>query len=89
MSDIKNLKGLTPEQVEESRKKYGNNIVTPSKRVSMWKLFFEKFNDPIIKILIVAAVVSLGISFVEGGFEEPIGIFIAIFLATAQSAAAS
>ncbi|MBP3353509.1 MAG: cation-translocating P-type ATPase [Bacteroidales bacterium] len=85
MSDIKNLKGLTPEQVEESRKKYGNNIVTPSKRVSMWKLFFEKFNDPIIKILIVAAVVSLGISFVEGGFEEPIGIFIAIFLATGIS----
>lgn len=82
---MKNLRGLTPEQVEESRKKHGNNIVTPSKRVSMWKLFFEKFNDPIIKILIVAAVVSLGISFVEGGFEEPIGIFIAIFLATGIS----
>ena len=85
MNEAPKVTGLTPEQVEESRKKYGNNIVTPSKRVSMWKLFFEKFNDPIIKILIVAAVVSLAISFVEGGFEEPIGIFIAIILATGIS----
>ena len=85
MSNTEKLTGLTPEQVEESRKKHGTNIVTPSKRVSMWKLFFEKFNDPIIKILIVAAVVSLGISFVEGGFEEPIGIFISIILATGIS----
>ena len=85
MKEAPKVTGLTPEQVEESRKKYGNNIVTPSKRVSMWKLFFEKFNDPIIKILIVAAVVSLAISFVEGGFEEPIGIFIAIILATGIS----
>lgn len=85
MKEIEKQKGLTPSQVEESRKKYGENIVTPSKRVSMWKLFFEKFDDPIIKILLVAAVVSLGISFVEGGFEEPIGIFIAIILATGIS----
>ena len=78
MDKKKKITGLTNAQVEESRKKYGSNIVTPSKRVSLWRLFFEKFDDPIIKILLVAAVVSLGISFVEGGFEEPIGIFIAI-----------
>ena len=85
MDKKKKITGLTNAQVEESRKKYGSNIVTPSKKVSLWRLFFEKFDDPIIKILMVAAVVSLGISFVEGGFEEPIGIFIAIILATGIS----
>lgn len=78
-------KGLNPAQVEESRAKYGNNLITPAKKVSMWRLFFEKFNDPIIKILLAAAIVSMGISLIEGGFEEPIGIFIAIILATGIS----
>ena len=85
MKSNEKLTGLTPSQVEESRQKYGNNIITPSKRVSMWRLFFEKFDDPIIKILMLAAVVSFGISIVEGGFEEPIGILIAIILATGIS----
>ncbi|MEG1998880.1 MAG: HAD-IC family P-type ATPase, partial [Bacteroidales bacterium] len=78
-------RGLTPAQVEDSRAKNGNNLITPAKKTSMWRLFFEKFNDPIIRILIAAAVVSLGISLVEGGFEEPIGIFSAIILATGIS----
>lgn len=85
MKENKKREGLTLQQVEESRRKHGNNVITPSKRVSMWKLFFEKFNDPIIKILIVAALISMGISAVEGGFEEPIGICIAILLATGIS----
>lgn len=77
--------GLTPEQVEESRSKYGDNIITPAKRVSMWRLLFEKFNDPIIKILLVAAAISFIISLSEGGFAETIGIFVAIILATGIS----
>lgn len=79
------FKGLTPEQVAESRSKYGDNIITPAKRVSMWRLFFEKFNDPIIKILLVAAAISLAISITEGGYAETIGIFAAILLATGIS----
>lgn len=77
--------GLTQKQVEESRTKYGDNIITPAKRVSMWRLFFEKFNDPIIKILLVAAAISFVISLSEGGFAETIGIFVAIILATSIS----
>ena len=85
MTSKNGYKGLTPEQVEESRSKYGDNIITPAKRVSMWRLFFEKFNDPIIKILLVAAAISLAISISEGGFAETIGIFAAIILATSIS----
>lgn len=83
--DAKSYKGLTSKEVEDSRVKNGNNVITPPKPVSLWRLFFEKFNDPIIKILLLAAVVSLVIAAVEGGFEEPIGIFIAIILATGIS----
>jgi len=78
----KHYVGLTPEQVEESRKKNGSNILTPPKREPLWKLFLEKFEDPIVRILLIAAFLSLGISFVHREFAETIGIFCAIFLAT-------
>lgn len=75
-------KGLSAAQAEESRHKYGRNILTPPKREPLWKLFLEKFQDPIIRILLIAAFLSLGISFIHNEFIETIGIFFAIFLAT-------
>ena len=77
-----NLDGLTDAQVSESRDRYGENVLTPPKKTSLWKLYLEKYNDPIIKILLVAACVSLLLAFIESDFIETIGIFIAIVLAT-------
>ena len=57
-------------------------MLTPPVRVSLWRLYIDKYNDPIIKILLVAAGVSLGLAFVEGNFAETAGIFLAVFLAT-------
>jgi len=74
--------GLSDKQVQESREKYGWNLLTPPKRPSMWKLYLEKFNDPVIRILLVAAFFSFVISTIEGEYAETIGIFFAIFLAT-------
>ncbi len=74
--------GLTDEQVLESREKYGNNLLTPPKRPSLWKLYLEKFQDPVVKVLLVAAFFSLIISIVENEYAETLGIFFAIFLAT-------
>jgi Ca2+-transporting ATPase len=82
MEHKKHYTGLSSDQVIESRKKYGNNLLTPPKRESLWKLFLEKFEDPIIRILLIAAFLSLGIAFVHQQFAETIGIFCAIFLAT-------
>lgn len=76
------LTGLSDEQVLKSRNKHGFNLLTPPKRSSMWKLYLEKFKDPVIQILLVAAVLSLVISVIEGEYAETIGIFFAIFLAT-------
>lgn len=73
---------MTPDQVAESRRRHGDNIITPPKDDSAWKLFVEKFKDPIIRILLVAAVLSLVIAFIEQEFLEPIGILCAIVLAT-------
>lgn len=85
MTQKSKYEGLTLKQIEESRSKYGDNIITPAKRASMWRLFFEKFNDPIIKILLVAAAISFIISLSEGGFAETLGIIFAIILATGIS----
>jgi Ca2+-transporting ATPase len=82
MEHKKHHTGLTDEQVIESRKKHGDNLLSPPKRDSLWKLFIEKFEDPIIRILLIAAFLSLGISFVHWEFAETIGIFCAILLAT-------
>ena len=80
--ESKHYSGLTNEQAEISRQKYGKNILTPPARTPLWKLFLEKFKDPIIKILLAAALLSLIISIIHNEYAETIGIFAAIFLAT-------
>ena len=83
-------KGLTATQVVESREKHGINVLTPPKRRSLWSQFLEKFNDPLIKILLVALLLSAGIAVYEffkishslSVLFEPVGIFVAIVLAT-------
>ena len=77
-----NPKGLTDAQVEESRKQHGDNVLTPPKRASLWKLYIEKYRDPIIQILLVAALVSLMLAFIENDFVETIGIILAVIMAT-------
>ena len=74
--------GLTDQQVAESQQKHGLNVLTPPKRTSLWALYLDKYRDPIIQILLVAAAVSLVFSFIEGDFLETLGIFLAIILAT-------
>ena len=81
-SSIDAIKGLTARQVAESRLQYGENILTPPEKLSIWKLYLEKYHDPIIQILLVAAIVSLILAFIENEFVETIGIFLAIFFAT-------
>ena len=76
------LQGLSDEEVIRSRQQHGENMLTPPERESIWKLYLEKFKDPVIKVLLVAAVLSLGISIIENEYAETIGIIFAIFLAT-------
>lgn len=93
MSDNKPVTGLTDEQVLDSRSRYGSNLITPPAGVPLWKKFLEKFSDPLIIILLVAGAVSIGISCYEHYalhqgvevFFEPVGIFMAIILATGLS----
>ena len=91
MENKQQIGGLTDEQVEESRRLHGENVLTPPAKVSLWKQFIEKFDDPIIRILLVAWVLSVGIACVhcfgpeQAGFSaflEPLGIFFAIMLAS-------
>ncbi len=92
MNESKHLTGLTDVQVLESRKKHGSNVLTPPEKEPLWKKFLEKFSDPLIMILMIAGVFSVGISFYEyfglslnqdaEVFFEPVGIFVAILLAT-------
>ena len=74
--------GLTQEAVLRSREKYGENVLTPPKRPSMWRLYLEKYEDPMVRILLVAAVVSLVLSFIKQDFIETTGIIAAVILAT-------
>ncbi|MCC8189266.1 MAG: HAD-IC family P-type ATPase, partial [Planctomycetes bacterium] len=74
--------GLTATQVEESRRRYGANVLTPPRRDPWWTLYLEKFRDPIIRILMVAAVVAIFVGLSDGHFIEGVGIIIAILLAT-------
>lgn len=93
MADNHPFAGLTAQQVEESRAKYGANAMTPPKSRSLWLVYFEKFKDPMILILLVALLLSFGLSSYEllgrgAGAEvffEPIGILVAILLATSIS----
>ena len=79
----KNLsEGLNDQQVEQSRNQHGENVLTPPKRTSLLRLYLEKYNDPIIKILLVAAAASLALAFFHNDFIETIGIVLAIILAT-------
>ncbi|MDR2860002.1 MAG: HAD-IC family P-type ATPase, partial [Mediterranea sp.] len=84
----KHFTGLSDDQVIKSRETYGENILTPPKKDPLWKLFLEKFEDPIIRILLIAAFLSLGIAIFnhadtgKGAYAETIGIFCAVFLAT-------
>ncbi|MBR6879396.1 MAG: calcium-translocating P-type ATPase, PMCA-type [Bacteroidales bacterium] len=91
--DFPNLdpnQGLTAQQVEQSRAEHGDNTLTPPKKESAWKLFLEKFQDPIIRILLIALVMSVAVSLYQyfAGVAsstvllEPLGIFVAVTLAT-------
>ena len=90
MQQGKPLQGLSEQEVEESRAEHGGNVLTPPARTPAWKLFLEKFRDPIIRILLVALLLSLGVSCFQyfsgsegaGVFFEPIGIFVAVMLST-------
>ena len=91
MKTKQTYQGLTSQEVEENRKKFGENVLTPPEKVSLWKQFLEKFEDPIIRILLVAWVLSMIISGVHcwgpeqagfAAFLEPLGIFFAILLAS-------
>lgn len=84
-------KGLTDEQVEKSRAEHGSNVLTPPQKESLWKKYLASFKDPLIRILVYAALLALGVScvqfFMDNGidgevFLEPIGILMAVFLAT-------
>jgi Ca2+-transporting ATPase len=84
--EIKNIfgnSGLSTSQVANLRKKYGANAMTPPVRDPLWRQYLEKFDDPIIKILLLAVVVSTIVSLIRGeGLLDTIGIIIAVFLAT-------
>lgn len=90
MSQRSHYMGLTDYQVSQSRKIHGSNILTPPVKTPLWKQFLEKFKDPLIIVLLIAGMLSVGISCYEYWslgdgltvFFEPIGIFIAILLAT-------
>ena len=62
MKETFKIKGLTEQQVAESRAKYGQNVLTPPKKRSLWLQFLDCFNDPLIKILLVAFALSVGIA---------------------------
>ncbi len=82
--------GLSESQVVSSREKHGENILTPPEKESLWSLFLEKFQDPIIVILLIALALSIGVAIyqfaagLEGShvFLEPVGILLAVILAT-------
>ena len=74
--------GLTDSEGLKSREKYGVNLLTPPKRTSLWKLYLEKFEDPVVRVLLIAAVFSFIISVIEIEYAETIGIIAAILLAT-------
>lgn len=82
MEEKKHYIGLSDAEVLASKEKNGENLLSPPLKSPVWKLFLEKFNDPIIRILLIAAFLSLGISVLHHEYAETIGIFCAIFLAT-------
>ena len=93
MQQKHHYQGLTPAEVEASRRQYGVNVLTPPAKDPLWVVFLKKFYDPLIIILLIAGVLSIGIAVYEylalgkgaDVFFEPVGIFVAIFLATGIS----
>ena len=84
LKPVTGTSGLTTEQVADFRKKYGANVMTPPVRDPLWKQYAEKFDDPIIRILILAVAISTVVSIVKGsGLLDTIGIITAILLSTA------
>ncbi|MEY1638160.1 calcium-translocating P-type ATPase, PMCA-type [Tenuifilum osseticum] len=79
---MSSYKGLTDSEVIQSRNLHGANIITPPPQTPWWKLLLEKFEDPIIKILIVAAIIAIAIGITNGHYLEGVGIIVAILLAT-------
>ncbi|MGK5092233.1 calcium-translocating P-type ATPase, PMCA-type [Deltaproteobacteria bacterium TL4] len=80
---VKNHQGLSPVEVEASRQKHGANVLTPPEREPWWKLYLEKFDDPVIRILLIAAFMAIGVGILDGHYVEGLGIVVAIALATA------
>ena len=78
----KKRQGLSAAEVLISREEHGENVLTPPKRTSMWRLYLEKYEDPMVRILLVAAIVSLMLAFVKHDFMETVGIIAAVVLAT-------
>ena len=76
------MRGLSAVEFLERRRKFGTNIITPPDRDPWWKLFFEKFDDPVIRILMIAAVIAIGVGAMHGQYFEGIGIILAVLLAT-------
>ena len=76
------IQGLNAAEVVISRSEHGENVLTPPKHQSMWRLYLEKYQDPMVRILLLAAVVSLALAFVKNDFIETIGIIAAVILAT-------
>lgn len=79
---LHNLQGLTEQEVNDSRKKHGKNLLTPPPETPWWRLYLEKFKDPIIVILLFATAISLVFGVMHNEYAESIGIIIAILLAT-------
>jgi Ca2+-transporting ATPase len=79
---VPEFQGLSSAEVEDRRRTFGSNVLTPPPRDPWWKLFLEKFNDPVIRILMIAAVIAIGLGIVHGGYLEGLGIMVAILLAT-------
>lgn len=75
------LRGLSDYGVKLRRELHGSNVLTPPKRNPWYILFFEKFKDPLIQILSVAAVIALVLGVIKSEYLEPIGIIAAILLA--------
>ena len=84
-AERKHFNGLTSQEVLESRRKHGKNVLTPPVREPWWKLYLEKYDDPIIRILLIAAFIAFLVGLAHNEYVEAIGIVIAIFLATTMA----
>ena len=83
----KQFKGLTSQEVLESRRTHGENVLTPPVRESWWKLYLEKYDDPVIRILLIAACIAFLVGLAHNEYVEAVGIVVAVFLATTMASA--